>query len=67
MDDSTESPRRGHRLSEALQQVMAMQEIAGNPLSDEDIEMFEMFERENWSHERSLAYIRTKATELSQG
>ena len=36
---------------------MNLQEIEGNPLDAEDIAMFEMFEREGWTHERSLAYI----------
>lgn len=36
---------------------MAMQAIEGNPLSPDDIAMFEMFERERWSHERRRAYI----------
>jgi hypothetical protein len=34
-----------------------LQEIEGNPLTAEDIAMFEMFEREGWSHERRRAYI----------
>ena len=34
-----------------------LQAIEGNPLDAEDIAMFEMFERERWSHERCLAYI----------
>lgn len=38
-------------------EFMHLQEIEGNPLSAEDIEMFEMFEREGWSHERCRAYI----------
>ncbi len=36
---------------------MHLQEIEGNPLDAEDIAMFEMFEREGWSHERRRAYI----------
>jgi len=36
---------------------MRLQEIEGNPLSSDDIAMFEMFEREAWSHDRRLAYI----------
>jgi len=34
-----------------------MQLIEGNPLDTDDIAMFEMFERERWSHERRRAYI----------
>ncbi len=37
--------------------AMQLQAIEGNPLDAEDIAMFEMFERENWSHERCIAYI----------
>ncbi|WP_208249029.1 hypothetical protein WGT02_03755 [Rhizobium sp. T1470] len=34
-----------------------LQLIEGNPLDAEDIAMFEMFERERWSHERCRQYI----------
>ena len=37
--------------------AMRLQEIEGNPLSAEDVAMFEMFEREAWSHEKCRAYI----------
>ncbi len=46
-------------------EAMALQAIEGNPLSAEDIEMFEMFERERWSHERRRAYILAKALPLA--
>ena len=36
---------------------MNLHAIEGNPLNAEDIAMFEMFERERWSHERCRAYI----------
>jgi len=45
------------RLSERLQEAAHLQEIEGNPLTDAELEMFEMFEREGWSHERRRAYI----------
>ena len=53
------------RLSEAevaeahqrLRVAMKLQEIEGNPLSADDIAMFDMFERERWPHERCTAYI----------
>jgi hypothetical protein len=38
-------------------QAMAMQEIEGNPLTPEEISMFEMFEREGWPHDRRRNYI----------
>jgi hypothetical protein len=34
-----------------------LQTIEGNPLTVAEIEMFEMFEREGWSHERRRAHI----------
>lgn len=37
--------------------AMHLQYIENNPLDAEDVAMFEMFERENWSHDRRLAYI----------
>jgi len=36
---------------------MNLHAIEGNPLSADEIAMFEMFERERWSHERRRAYI----------
>ncbi len=42
-------------------EAMNLQAIEGNPLDAADIAMFEMFEREAWSHERCLAYILAKA------
>jgi len=45
--------------------AMRLQEIEGNPLSADQVAMFEMFEREAWSHERRLAYIRAKALPLA--
>lgn len=46
---------RRHRLV-----AMRLQEIEANPLSREDIVMFEMFEREAWPHERCRAHILAK-------
>lgn len=45
--------------------AMRLQEVEGNPLSAEDILMFEMFEREGWSHERRRAYILAWAKSLA--
>jgi hypothetical protein len=46
---------------------MRLQEIEGNPLDAEQIAMFEMFEREAWTHERRRTYLlaraRTRAAE----
>ena len=44
-------------------EAMALQEIEGNPLSAEDAALFEMFERERWSHERRRAYLLATARE----
>ena len=41
------------RLAEAVH----LQVIEGNPLSAEEVAMFEMFEREGWSPERRRAHI----------
>ncbi len=35
-----------------------LQAIEGNPLSAEDLAMFEMFDREGFSVEEQLAYVR---------
>jgi hypothetical protein len=39
----------------------ALQEIEGNPLTPDEIALFEKFERENWSHERIRAYFISEA------
>jgi hypothetical protein len=41
--------------------AMHLQEIEGNPLTPEEVAMFEMFEREAWPHDKCLAYILAKA------
>lgn len=41
--------------------AMHLQAIEDNPLDAEQVEMFEMFERERWSHERRLAHILERA------
>ncbi len=51
---------RGRRLG-----AMRLQEIEGNPLSADQIAMFEMFEREAWTHERRLAYLLARAAPLA--
>ena len=45
--------------------AMNLQEIEGNPLSADDVAMFEMFERERWSHDRCRAYILAQAHPLA--
>ncbi len=45
--------------------AMRLQEIEGNPLTPDEIAMFEMFEREAWPHERRRAYLLAKARPLA--
>ena len=47
-------------------EAMNLQEIEGNPLDTEDIAMFEMFEREGWSHGRRRAHITALARKLAK-
>jgi hypothetical protein len=42
-------------------EAMALQEIEGNPLMLADTQIFDMFEREGWSHERRRAYLLERA------
>ena len=53
----TLSPAEVLAARERRLEMQHLQAIEGNPLDAEDIAMFEMFERERWSHERRLAYI----------
>jgi hypothetical protein len=46
-------------------EAMRLQEIEGNPLSADQVAMFEMFEREAWPHDRRRAYILAKAAPLA--
>jgi hypothetical protein len=45
--------------------AMHLQKIEGNPLSADQVAMFEMFEREAWTHERRRAYILAKVRPLA--
>ena len=47
-------------------EAMHLQVIEGNPLDEEDIAMFEMFEREGWDDERCLAYIEAQARAVAK-
>ncbi len=58
MNNSLQNPF-GPGLS--LREAMHLQELEGNPFDAEDIAMFEMFEREGWSEEKCIAYIREQA------
>ena len=46
-------------------EAMNLQAIEGNPLDADDIAMFEMFEREGWSHERCRAYALERAKAIA--
>jgi hypothetical protein len=54
--------RRQRRLD-----AMHLQVLEGNPLTAEEVAMFEMFEREGWSHERCRAYILERVLRLRDG
>ena len=43
-----------------LRAAMAIQSIEENPLDVEQIAMFEMFERENWPHEKRRAHLASR-------
>ena len=42
-------------------EMQHLQAIEGNPLDAQDVQMFEMFERERWSHERCRVYVLERA------
>lgn len=42
-------------------EMQHLQAIEDNPLDAEQIAMFEMFERERWSHEKCRAYVLERA------
>ncbi len=44
-----------------------MQEIEDNPLTAEEVAMFDMFRRENWSDERRRAYLAARVRALMAG
>jgi hypothetical protein len=41
--------------------AMRLQEVEGNPLDTDHVAMFEMFEREAWTHDQRRAYIMSQA------
>ncbi len=41
-------------------EAIRLQEVEGNPFSADQVGMFEMFDREGWSHDHCLAYILAK-------
>lgn len=65
MSDTRLSPDQVEQARLRRLAAMRLHEIEGNPLSADQIAMFEMFEREAWPHDRRLAYIRVKALPLA--
>lgn len=57
MKDKKLSPEEIAAARERRLEAMHLQVIESNPLDVEDIAMFEMFEREGWSHDRRRAFI----------
>jgi len=45
---------------------MKLQEIEGSPLGPEEVEMFEMFERQGWSNARRRAYVAERLKALAK-
>ena len=43
-----------------------LQAIESNPLDAEQVAMFELFERESWSHERRRKYILDRARKAAE-
>ena len=46
-------------------EAMRLQEIEGNPLTPDEVQMFEMFEREGWSDEKCLAFVLSRVKALA--
>jgi hypothetical protein len=64
-DGSPLSPSEVAEARERRLAAMRLQEIEGNPLSADQVAMFEMFEREAWSHERRRAHILARSMPLA--
>ena len=45
--------------------AMRLQEIEANPLTPNEVALFEMFEREAWPHERRRAHLLARARPLA--
>jgi hypothetical protein len=60
------SPRDVAAARKRRLEAMHLQAIEGNPLDEQDIAMFEMFEREGWDDEQCLAYILAQARTASK-
>jgi hypothetical protein len=60
------SPKQVAATRKRRLEAMHLQAIEGNPLDEQDIAMFEMFEREGWDDERCIAYILEQARAASK-
>ena len=52
-----ETSRQGGATTRRLVEAAHLQAIEGNPLSPDELAMFEMFEREGWSPQQRRAHI----------
>jgi hypothetical protein len=59
------TPKENTEARERRLEAMRLQEVEGNPLSADQVAMFEMFERDAWNHEQRLAYLRAKYDALA--
>jgi hypothetical protein len=68
MTDVVEKPSAAKvaELRKLRLEAMNLQAIEGNPLDAEDVAMFEMFEREGWTHEQRHAHITALARTLTK-
>ena len=57
-DHRDSDPPRVATANRLLAEAAHLQEIEGNPLTPDQLAMFEMFEREGWSPEDRRAYIK---------
>jgi len=64
-DPSRLTPEQVEAARKRRLEAMRLREVEGNPLDADDIAMFEVFEREAWSHERRRAYILAQSVALA--
>jgi hypothetical protein len=60
MADRPLTPKEVAAARDRRREAMTLQVIEGNPLAADEVAMFEMFERERWSHARRRAFILAK-------
>jgi hypothetical protein len=69
MSDKTrrfDSKAQAERL-QRFREACTLQAIEGNPLSAEQIAMFDMFRREGWSDEKRRAFLAARARRRATG